>query len=111
MLTEDLLTQEFITLVNQFYPELQNLLRHCYVKVVSSYGTRIRKRLLYVVLYCPEEILMLVQGQKAAFSDIAHNMGLADVVCINATRLLRDPASTLKQRYPRLWLDLHFMLR
>lgn len=47
--------------------------------------------------------------KKHLFREIAENMGLMQVVFMNATRLLRDPKSRLKQADPRLWLELHFV--
>jgi hypothetical protein len=50
-----------------------------------------------------------VQAHKEVLREIAENMGLVQVVFLNATRLLRDPMSKIKHIYPRLWLDLHLV--
>jgi hypothetical protein len=52
-----------------------------------------------------------MQVQRYALREIAENMGLVEVVCINATRLLRAPMSNLKDADPRFWLELHLLLR
>ena len=36
-------------------------------------------------------------------------MGLVQVVFRNASRLLRDPMSKIKQSDPRMWLDLQWV--
>jgi hypothetical protein len=50
-----------------------------------------------------------VQAQKEILREIADNMGLVQVVCINAKPILRDPMSKLKKTNPRLWLELQWV--
>lgn len=106
MITEEDLAKEFTTVVDLFYPTAGELLHHCYVKVINSYWGQPPRRLRYVGIYCPKEILASLAAQKNVLKDIAQNMGLVEVVCINATQLVRDPMSKIKQANPRLWLEL-----
>jgi hypothetical protein len=50
-----------------------------------------------------------IQAKKEILRELAENMGLIQVVCLNAKRLLRDPMSKLKQSEPRLWLELQLV--
>lgn len=109
MITEDQLVKEFITVVNRFYPKAGELLQPCYVKIINAYWGRPPRRLQYIGIYCSEQIFHSVQAEKDVFREVAQNMGLVEVVCLNATRLLRDPLSKLKETEPRLWLDLHWI--
>ncbi|GAB1539159.1 hypothetical protein NUACC21_18240 [Scytonema sp. NUACC21] len=109
MISEDILAQEFLRVVNHYYPKVGELLDGCYVKVISTYWGRPPKRLLYLGIYCSEDIMHHVQSQKEILREVAENMGLVQVVFLNATRLLRDPMSKLKDAHPRLWLDLHWV--
>ncbi|MBW4512381.1 MAG: hypothetical protein KME64_38690 [Scytonematopsis contorta HA4267-MV1] len=109
MITEDLLAKEFIRVVEHYYPQVGELLQGCYVKVITSYWGRPPKRLQYIGIYCPDWMLSGIQSNKDALTEVAENMGLAQVVCLNATRLLRDPCSKLSDTDPRLWLDLQWL--
>lgn len=106
MITEDLLAQEFIRVVNYYYPKVGELLDDCFVKVITCYWGRPPKRLQYVGIYCADHRIAYVQAHKDVLRDVADNMGLVQVVFLNATRLLRDPMSKIKQGDPRLWFDL-----
>ncbi|MBO3460345.1 hypothetical protein G7B40_018315 [Aetokthonos hydrillicola Thurmond2011] len=109
MISEDILAKEFIRVVNHYYPKLGELLDGCYVKVITCYWGRPPKRLQYIGIYCSDRIKPYVQAQKHVLREVAENMGLAQVVFLNATRLLRDPMSKIKQGDPRLWLDLQMV--
>jgi len=109
MLLEKELAQEFTRIVDQYYPQAGEVLHHCYVKVIDSDLKRLGKRFYYLAIYCPNEIFTKVQEHKDVYKEIAENMGLVEVVYINATRLLRDPKSKLKQENPRFWLELHWI--
>jgi hypothetical protein len=50
-----------------------------------------------------------VQVHKEVLRELADNMGLVQVVFLNASRLLRGQMSKIKQSDPRLWLDLHWV--
>jgi hypothetical protein len=109
MITEDILAQEFTRIVDDYYPDLGEILEKCHVKVITSFWGRPAKRFQYIGIYCADDIIPLVQSQKEILREVAENMGLIQVVCMNAKRLLRDPLSKLRQSEPRLWLDLHLV--
>jgi len=110
MITDDRLAQEFSKMVKQFYPTAGELLKHCYVMVITSYWGKPPQRLRHVGIYCADEMIRSVEAKKEAFRDVADNLGLTDVVCINATRLLRDPLSKIKRENGRFWLELHWIV-
>ncbi|MBV6627091.1 MAG: hypothetical protein KI793_29830 [Rivularia sp. (in: Bacteria)] len=111
MISEDTLAKEFIRVINEYYPKVGEVLDGCYVKVVTNYWGRPPKSLRHVVIYCSEETISYVQNHKQKLTDIAENMGLVQVVFRNASRLLRDPMSKIKQSDPRMWLDLQWVSR
>lgn len=110
MLTEAHLIQEFTTLVERTYPQVGTLLQHCQLKLVTAHVGKPPHRIDYMAIYCAAPLLPTVLSHQAAFKHISRYMGLADPVCVNATRLLRDPKSKLKQEAPRFWLELHRLL-
>jgi hypothetical protein len=109
MITEDILAQEFTRVVHQYYPKVGQLLNGCHVKVITSFWGRPAKRFQYVGIYCSAEKMSLVAAHKAVLREVAENMGLIQVVFLNANRLLRDPMSGLKQSRPQLWLELQLV--
>lgn len=109
MISEDILAKEFLRIVEHYFPKVGELLNGCYVKVITSYWGRPPKRLQYIGIYCPHEIMPYIKAQKEVLKEVAENMGLVQVVFLNGSRLLRDPMSKLKQADPRLWLDLHML--
>jgi hypothetical protein len=109
MIIEKYLAPEFIRAVDLLNPQVGELLSHCYLKVVDSYSEQFRKRFYHIAIYCPEAIVARLLERKYVLKEIAENMGLVEVVCLNATRLLHDPMSRLKQEDPRLWLELHWI--
>lgn len=109
MIAEDILAKEFTRVVSHYYPSVGELLDGCYVKVITCYWGRPAKRLQYIGIYCSSEMKPYVQAQKEILREIADNMGLVQVVCINAKPLLRDPMSKLRQTNPRLWLELQWV--
>lgn len=109
MIKPEYLAQEYVSLVKNYYPMTGELLEYCYVKILECYLERSGKRFYYVGVYYPEGMLAVIQEQQNVLKDIAENMGLVAVVCINATRLVRDPVSNLKQENPRLWLELYWV--
>ncbi len=119
MITESDLVQQFTIIVNHSFPQLGEYLRHCYIKVIQSslrkHCVSLRRgeahrSLPYIGIYCPDSMIAVLKEQKHQLKDVAQHLGLAEVVCINASRLLRDPQSKLKDAHPRLWLELHWML-
>jgi hypothetical protein len=109
MIAEDILAEEFTRIVDHYYPHLGEILEHCHVKVITSFWGRPARRFQYVGIYCSDDIMPLVQAHKEILREVADNMGLIQVVCLNAKKLLRDPLSKLRQSEPRLWLDLHLV--
>lgn len=111
MIAEDILAKEFTRVVSHYYPKVGELLDGCHVKVITCFWGRPARRLQYIGIYCSSEMLPYVQAEKEILREIAENMGLVQVVCMNAKRLLRDPKSKLRDNDPRLWLDLQMVAR
>lgn len=110
MLSRDYLTQEFIHLIQTYHPNAGIILNDCYVKILECYVERSKKQFYYLGIYYPDYLQFVIQENHDTFKDIAENIGLVEVVCINATRIVRDPVSRLKQDNPRLWLELHWVV-
>ncbi|MBW4518431.1 MAG: hypothetical protein KME16_01690 [Scytolyngbya sp. HA4215-MV1] len=111
MITEEELTKEFIAIVDRYYPKTGELLRHCYVKIITMHWGKPPRRVRYIGIYCPETLVSSIKADLDVLWDIAENMGLVQVICRDANRLLRDPLSKLKQSDPRFWLELHWLMR
>ena len=109
MIAEDILAKEFTKVLNHYYPQVGELLDGCYVKVITCFWGLPARRLQYIGIYCSDEMISCVQAHKEILREVADNMGLVQVVCMNAKRLLRDPMSKLKQNNPRLWLELQWV--
>lgn len=110
MLSEAFLIQEFTTLSRRTYPQSEELLQRCYIKLVTAYWGQPPQRLDYFAIYYPDVLSEEISAHKAAFTHISRYMGLAEPTCVNVNRLLRDPMSKLKQEAPRFWLELHWLL-
>lgn len=110
MLTDESIAKEFLAIVAKVYPSVSRLLQHCRVRIVHSFWGDPPRRLHYVAVYCPEDLVAAVQSQHEPMKEIAENMGLSTVICINATRLLRDPHSKLQSADPRFWLELSWLV-
>jgi hypothetical protein len=109
MIAEDILAQEFTRVVKQYYPKTGELLDGCYVKVITCFWGRPAKRFQYIGIYCSAALIPALQAQKEILREVADNMGLIQVVYINAKRLLRDPMSHMRQSHTRLWLELQLV--
>lgn len=109
MISRENLTQEFLKVVKNYYPEVGKILDCCYVKILECYIERSGRRFYYIGIYYPERITAEIQANRDVFKEIAENMGLVEAVCINATPLVRDPMSQLKQENPHLWLELYWV--
>ncbi|NET00258.1 MAG: hypothetical protein F6K62_19010 [Sphaerospermopsis sp. SIO1G2] len=109
MIAEDILAQEFTRIVDHYYPDLGEVLANCHVKVITSFWGQPAQKFQYIGIYCSDDILPLLQANKHLFREVAENMGLIQVVCVNAKKLLRDPLSKLRQSEPRLWLELQLV--
>jgi len=109
MLTEEVLVQKFITIVEEYCPQLGELLQYCHVELVNSYWGLPPKLIQHFVVYYPNLLSISINAYKDTLRAVAKNLGISNAVCMNATRIIRDPASTLKQRNPVLWLELHWV--
>lgn len=109
MFSRESLTKEYISVVDSYYPAIGQLLKHCYVKILECYIQKLGKHLYYIGIYHPQGLQKQLQAQQNSLKEIAENMGLIEVVLINATHLVRDPLSQLKQDNPRLWLELYWV--
>jgi hypothetical protein len=109
MLTEEVLVQKFITVVEERCDKLGELIEYCHVELVNSYWGFPPKLIQHFVIYYPNLLCTSVNAYKNIFRSVAIDLGISDAVCINATHILRDPASTLKQKNPMLWLELHWV--
>jgi hypothetical protein len=109
MMLRSSLSQEFVSLICQYYPRAGRTLKLCYVKVLECYIHRLEKNLYYIGIYYPEGLLPLLDRERDVLRDVAENMGLSEVVYLNATRLIHDPKSRLKHENPRLWLELYWV--
>lgn len=110
MLTEEELVQEFIDVVDRYYPRAGRLLRRCHVRLIVSHWGKPPRELQYIGIYCPDNIVVAVKTYRNLMREIAQNIGLNDVVCLNATRLLRDPLSKVRESDPRFWLELTWVV-
>jgi hypothetical protein len=109
MIQEEVLAKEFITIVHHSFPKASEAIRHCYVKVITAPLKQLGKTVRYVGIYCSNDRLEAVKQQKNQLREVAIYMGLLEVVCLNATRLVQDPASHLKQSDPCFWLELQWV--
>ena len=78
---------------------------------IKTYKTSIypTQRSQHIGIDCPNTLITAVQAQKDVFRDVAENMGLAEVVCLNATRLLCEPMSKIKHSALRVCLELQWI--
>lgn len=102
--------QEFMKIINKLFPEIERLLHDCHVKVIESFWGRNQDHFLpYLGIYCPQRLISAIEAKKDILKKVAEHIGLVEVVCMNATRLVRDPESKLKKTHPRLWLELQWI--
>ena len=106
MIRREDLAQEYINIVNNYYPVAGRLLRHCFVKILNFSADRTNIYSYYLGIYYPDQIGDRLLEQKDVLKDTAENMGLAEVVFLNANHLVRDPYSKIKQKDFRFWLEL-----
>jgi hypothetical protein len=109
MIQEEVLAKEFVNIVDRSFPKAGEAIQHCYVKVITAPLKKMEKTVRYVGVYCSGDRLETVKRQKRQLREVALYMGLLEVVFLNATRLVRDPASHLKQSDPRFWLELQWV--
>ncbi|WP_013323695.1 hypothetical protein [Gloeothece verrucosa] len=106
---QEYLAAEFVKLIDQYYPETGKVLQYCYVRVLEYYVKKLRKSSYYLGIYYPKQKFFELQNQQDALKEVAENMGLIDIVYVNADRIIRDPLSQIKQDNPRLWLELYWV--
>lgn len=105
------LIEEFTTIINHSFPQVGELVKCCHVKLIQSFWGRQSLHFLpYIAIYCPNSMMTAVKGQIAVFREVAKYVGVVEVVCLNATYLLHDPMSKIKQDNPRLWLELYWIV-
>lgn len=109
MISRESLEKEFVNLVSQYYPKAGEVIEQCYVKIIACYLRRLQKRIYYLAIYYPKGSAQEVLAQQDVFKEIAESMGLTEVVCLNASHLVRDPMSELKNKDTRLWLELYWI--
>jgi hypothetical protein len=111
MITEEDLAQQFTFIIEQAHPTAWKILRHCYVKVLTSRskGAYIANT-KYIRIYCPDRLIVDVVAEKNLLIEVAEYLGLVEVACLNATNLLHDPKLQLKNAHPKLWLDLMWIV-
>ncbi|ACK70533.1 conserved hypothetical protein [Gloeothece citriformis PCC 7424] len=106
---QEYLAQEYVRLVDQYYPEAGKVLRYCYVRVLEYYVKRLQKSSYYLGIYYPKEKFFEVKSQQDTLKEIAENMGLTEVIYVDANRIVRDPLSQIKKQNPRFWLELYWI--
>ncbi|HLO84932.1 MAG TPA: hypothetical protein VK203_07955 [Nostocaceae cyanobacterium] len=115
MITEQELAQQFSDIVQEFHPRVWELLRHCYVRVINPNCRRsatlgvvrsLATDFHYIAIYCPPQVFTVIAAEKDLLREVGKYLGLTEVVCFNASNILRDPLSRIKEVYPQLWLEL-----
>ncbi len=108
MITEENLAEQFVQIANRINPSVGELLEQCHVRVLT--GGKPPREWCYVGIYCPNRLHPLVMARKKLLRDIARHLDLVEVVCLNATNLVHDPQSTLREKEPSLWLELQWIV-
>ncbi|MDJ0531263.1 MAG: hypothetical protein QNJ70_01995 [Xenococcaceae cyanobacterium MO_207.B15] len=106
MISREQLAQEYINIINNYYPVAGRLLRHCLVKILKLNADRTNKHSYYLGIYYPDKIGSRLLALQDLFKDAAENLGLVEVVFLNANHLVRDPRSKIKEQDFRFWLEL-----
>ena len=106
MISREKLAKEYIKIINNYYPVASKLLNQCLVKILTFDSDRTNKHSYYLGIYYPNRIGMLLLAQQDVFHDAAENMGLIEVIFLNANNLIRDPYSKIRQQDFRFWLEL-----
>ena len=106
MISREQLAQEYINIVEQNYPIAGKLLCHCLVKILKLNSAQNHTYYYYLGVYYPDRIGKPLLEKQDVFRDAAENMGLVEVVFLNANYLVRNFHSMIKQQDFRFWLDL-----
>lgn len=109
MLAEDELTEQYITNVDRLCSKLGKLLQFCHIRIIHTGWGDPAQQLQYIGIYCPNMLLAAMKAHQEKLRTVARQMGFMDAVCVNATSLLRDPMSKLKQTDPQFWLELQWI--
>ncbi|MEH1780681.1 hypothetical protein [Nostoc sp.] len=62
--------------------------------------------MIVFTVYYPDNLIAAVKRQISILREVGEYARFVEVVCLNATHLLRDAMSKGKQTDPRLWLEL-----
>ncbi len=108
MIREKLL-EEYVCLVNKYYPHISYLLSYCYLTVIDAWSKKQEKSYHYLGIYYSATTGKNILLYQKELKELAENLGLVEVVFLNATRIVRDPFSNLKKKNPRLWLELYWI--
>ncbi len=103
------LVEEYIYLVNKYYPHIGYLLNYCYLTIIDGWSKKRQSYYHYLSIYYAAQTgnnILLYQNE---LKELAENLGLFEVIFLNATRIIRDPISNLKKQNPRLWLELYWI--
>ncbi|EAZ92911.1 hypothetical protein [Crocosphaera chwakensis] len=103
------LVHEYRHFVNASYPYIHSLLNNCYLKIIDGCLNPISSPYYYLGIYYAGRNGKEVTLYKNELRKIANRFSMIDIVFINAKRIIRDPASTLKKENPRLWLELYWV--
>ena len=106
MISREKLAQEYINIIEQYYPLAGKLLRRCLVKILKLNSTYNHTYYYNLGIYYPDNIGKRLLEQQDVFRDAAENMDLKEVIFFNANSLIRNSHSMIKQHDFRFWLDL-----
>ena len=106
MISREQLAQEYIKIINNYYPVVGHLLRHCVVKILQFNTKYSQIKYYYLGIYYPQKIGADLLEQQDIFKDAAENMGLIEVIFLNANNIVKDPHSQIKNYDFRFWLEL-----
>ncbi len=60
------LIEQFTTILNHSFPEVEELLNHCYVKLIHSFcGQESSHFLPYIAIYSPNNMIAAVKAQMS----------------------------------------------
>lgn len=106
MISREKLVKEYIKIINNYYPVASKLLNQCLVKILTYNTSPTNQHSYYLGIYYPHRIGDRLLEQQDIFQDAAENMGLVEVVFLNANNLVQESHSKIKERDFRFWLEL-----
>ena len=110
MFAEDNLVESFLQIVNRLYPSLSELLEQCHIRLLTSRSDRTGSEWQYIGIFCPRTLLPKVKARQRILQDVARHLGLVEASCLNATAIVYDPQSNLREADPSLWLELNWLV-